>query len=1066
MSIKKQFILRTSRCRSWFLLKAVFLCVLCFVSTVCFGQNPDEIKISSIIVDENGETVIGANVMIKGTTKGTTTDLDGKFSMAAPKNGMIEITYIGYQAQQIRVDKVPIKIQLIQISKALEELVVIGYGAQTKKSLVGAIAQVKGESVKSRGVFTNMTDALSGIMPGVTVLTSTGIPGGSDVEYDGPGGNNESQILIRGKSSWNGTAPLFLVDGIERKMNDIDINEIESVSVLKDASATAVYGVKGANGVILITSKRGQLGKPQISVEVNYSLKSISKLTTPLDSYQGLLARNYAIVAETPIYGDTYWYSRYTPERILNYYKDQAYPEQYTNTNWLKYLTKDFAPSSKFTLTASGGSDFVKYFVNMGFTYDGDLFNTNIKNLEGIKPEMYYKRFNFRSNLDFNLTKTTQFRFNLSGYYGQQQANGGNGISSSTVFRSLYNQAPNAPLPIYSDGIYGDTNPEIPTGDNPFIVMMQSGIDKYNRTAINTDFELKQDLGFVTKGLSLKGKLAFDNLFRSQGRNVNQSWQYNVRKYYNTLTQEWVFNVPSRMDGYDFVTDPPAYTNEFQDANDLSQAQRNLYYEVGLNYSKYFGKHNIGAMVLWSRQDYLIGSNWPNKREDWVGRLTYDYLGRYLVETNGAYNGSAKFGPKYRFDFFPSLALGWRISEERLLKNHFKQIDNLKLRFSIGLIGSDNVNASSFPYMTSYNAPPNNYRLSSFGKGVVNTQYNQPYVEGAVGNPDLHWETARKIDVGLDFGFLKMFTGTADYFNEYRYNMLIPGNEQAIPFYYTQSLPPANLGSVRSNGFEVEINFQKKVGDVNLRASYNWTIAQNKVINKDDPQLKPEYQKRAGYAIGQLNQKIVQGIQTSYDDLYTGVQPQSDAEKAKLLPGDYRFIDFNSDGVINTDDSEPFAYPTYPINTYGFSIGAEYKRISINLQFYGMYNVSLGYSDFTEFKYGGAVIYQNLIDRSATPEYGVANPTWRQYVYMRTTDAGGSATTFDASFLRLKSAEISYSFPSKLIQKLSLDNARVYINGNNLLYFSKLPIDIEGNNVNFNNYPTMKAVSMGLKLTF
>ena len=1020
-------------------------------------------KVTGVVVDENNQTVIGANIIVNGTNNAAITDINGRFSIEASENSQLRISYIGYETKAVNIDKkTSLKISLEQSLKTLDEVVVVGYGMQKKETVVGSVTQVNSDVIKERGVVSNITDALSGSMPGVIVMTPTGIPGGQSNNAWGA----SSFILIRGTNTWNNTSPLVLVDGIERNMNDIDINEISSFSVLKDASATAVFGVKGANGVILITTKRGQIGKPKVPFETNYSLKSVSLMNSPVDSYQALMARNYAIVGELAVGGATQW-GKYIPERELNYYRDKIDPEKYTDVNWFDFMTRDYSISSKYNVTVSGGSDFVKYFTSVGYIQDGDILNTGTPNSKGVAPEFRYDRFNFRSNFDFNITKTTQLSVNLSGYIGKQQMSAGN---YPKIMSGIANASPNSPLPIYSDGVYGATDP-VTTAENAYKVMMTSGTDTYNRNSFKSDFELKQQLDFITKGLSFKSKFSFDNYYLSRGREINDDGSYISKRWDNT-TNDWIYTYPSVTTGFEFVPTPLGYTNEYIDASAAEQTLRNVYYEFGLTYSRKFNSHRIGALALMSREDFVTGSNWPNKREDWVGRITYDYESKYLLEVNGAYNGSAKFGPNFRFDFFPSFAAGWRISEEKFIKKILPQLTNLKLKYSIGLIGSDNFNGvGMWPFITSYVSNPD--KLSRFGNSAfTETPYNLAFREGTPGNPDVRWEKARKQDIGLEFDlFNGLFSGSADYFNEFRSDMLIAGNQRNVPDFYGAAPSAVNSGEVQSKGLELELKIQKKIGKVNLWAAGNWTQAVNKIIYKEDPALMPAYQKKAEYSIGQNTSYVIDGIVQSWDQMYTGVLYETGyTNNTTIIPGDYRMIDYNADGVINSQDIVPYQYANYPQNTYGFSFGGNYSGFALSIQFYGSYNVSINASERLEFENTMPVVFPDIISRTWTPEYGNSNPNWRAFNTTRNSTKGsllGNSTMYDGSFLRLKTAELSYTFPKKWMNKLSVDRCRVYLNGNNLFFWSNMPFDLEGTNfVTYSNYPTTKLYNLGLQVTF
>lgn len=1009
--------------------------------------------VKGVVMDENGEALIGVNIVEQGTTNGTISDLDGNFVLnLSKKDAVLVASYVGYDNAKVKVSSNLVKIVMKESSELLEEVVVVGYGAQKKESVVGSIAQVKGEDLKMKGAMTNLTDALSGTMPGVTVMTTNGNPGGGG-EY-----GEESQILIRGMGTWNnGAQPLILVDGMERSMNDVDVNEIENFSVLKDASATAVFGVKGANGVILITTKRGEKGKAKVTAEANFTMKTLSKVEKPVGSYDARVARNYAIVSEAPLNGDKYW-QYFTTADDLELYRNQSRPEEYTDVDYQDYVLKNAAYSTKYNVNISGGTDFVRYFTSLGYIYDGDIFDTENK-VRGYNPQFRYDRFNFRTNLDFTLTKTTQFKVNLSGYYGKQQTPG-NGVHN--MWYSVYKYSPSGALPVYSDGTFGFDNMDADRlGFNGYFYMMADGTKVSNRTSITTDFELKQDLDFITKGLSFKGRFSFDNYFTTTGRQINDDISNYTRKIFNTTTGEWHYEIPAvGQDGFDFYPDPLGYVTEKPSA---SGTKRNMYYELSLSYNRKFDEHNIGALALFSRQEYATGSSWPGKREDWVGRVTYDYAGRYLAEVNAAYNGSEKFGPKYKFDFFPSFALGWRLSEESFIKDNLPFISNLKLKYSIGWVGNDNLSGvGKWPYATLWSDGGDK---PWFGYPVFKQTTYPITKEGTPGNPDLHWEKARKQNLGIELGvFNNLITANVDVFKDNRYDMLVGASQRLIPDFFGQTPPAANIGKVESHGAEIELKFRKNWKDFGIWGGYNWTVAKNKVIYKEDPELKPAYQKNAGYAINQIRTNPVTGIIQSWDDMYTTVKYLNPSTNTTLLPGQYQLTDFNGNGVIDDNDAAPYGYHNYPQNTYGFSLGFSYKNWSLSCQFYGVYNVNINAYEICEFDYNSDCVYERNLEETWTPEYN-GEGTYRG-LSMTNKSPTGSSVFYDGSYLRLKTMQLSYSFPKEWMKKLSISGLSVFVNGNNLFFWSDLPIDIEGRNFTLKSYPNVKQINVGAKVSF
>jgi TonB-linked SusC/RagA family outer membrane protein len=1039
-------------------------------------QKPTEVtqqkkSVKGTVLDETNAPMIGVSVIEKGTTNGTVTNINGIFELkVSTANAKLVFSYIGYDGKEVKVDQPALQVQLLPNSKQIDEVVVVGYSSQKKQSVVGSIAQTTGESLKTKGGVTNLANAISGTMPGVTVMTSAGSPGG-----------NDQQILIRGMNTWNDASPLILVDGVERNMNDIDMNEVSTVSVLKDASATAVFGVRGANGVILITTKQGNNGKPKVNLEVNSAFKSVSKVERQLGSYDALLARNYALVNELPLpMPQASWTTYYTPDRILGYFRDQTDPLKYPDVDWASYMLQPYTKTDKYAINISGGTDFVKYFTSISYVADGDILKS-VPNPKGYQPEFSYKRYNFRTNLDFNLTKTTQFKVNLSGYYGKQQQPG-SGIGP--IATGIYRHSPTS-IPIYPDGIYGtdETTSDV-YGSNVFRILQISGTKSTGRTSLTSDFEISQKLDFITKGLSAKAKYSYDNYFTTSGVDISDNENV-ITKRFDIPTNTWVTTIPTiGSDGFDVFPTPLGYSAE----NTGGGTQSRVYYDVSLNYNRSFGKNNIGALALFSRQEAVTGTAWPVKREDWVARVTYNYDEKYLAEVNGAYNGSDQFGPGHKFSLFPSLALGWRISEEKFMKESIPQISNLKVKYSLGLVGNDNLKGIQWGYLTTWrnwdkagtaDGPFQQFGYPNYG---YSPYYSDPtktpvpvYVEGTPGNPNLQWEMAKKQNIGVELGlFNGLFTGSADFFNEHRWNVLMVGSTiTAYPTYVGATAPPSNLGIIDSHGLELDFKLQKKFGKVNLWASYNWTEAINKIVSKADPELAPAYQKQAGYAINQNNTLITAGVMKSWDQMYTVAGYDGTVGNNKNgIPGDIYLVDFNSNGVIDKYDSAPNGYSTYPQNTYGFSFGGDYAGFSMMVQFYGVYNATLMEGPTYEFINNSPTITQLTLDRTYQPEYQNANPDYPSLSIKRTSLKGnnvlgyGSSMNFDASYLRLKTAEISYTVPKAFSKKFLIENMRFYINGNNLLFWSKLAVDIEGANPSTGVYPNSKNVNLGLSLTF
>ena len=1038
-------------------LKGICLIIMCTFSLSMYAQNA---TVSGIVEDTAGIPLIGVTVQVEGESIGTVTDLDGNFTLLnVPTNATLLVTYVGMQSQTIQLNgRTNLSIILMEDTEMLDEVVVVGFGQQRKESVVGAIAQTNSKVLERTGGVTSLGQALTGNLPGVVTMTTSGKPGEEDPE-----------IVIRGVSTWNNSEPLVLVDGIERPMSGIDINSVATISVLKDASATAVFGVRGANGVILITTKRGEEGKANIDINVSSTMKTYSKLPGLLDSYDALSLRNRVIENELGYAPDQF--INYRPQDILNKYRypaNLAEFERYPNVNWVDELLKDVATSFNANVNVSGGTNFVKYFVSMDYTNEGDIYKP-VDNNRGYDTGFGYNRLNVRSNLDFTLTKTTQFRVNLSGSHAVTK--GTNYMDyENLVWSAFYGIAPDAFRPRYSDGSYGYYHPN-PTqaATNSMADLSLNGVGYTTQDRLNTDFTLEQDLGFFLKGLSIHGRLAFDNSFRESNRGVNDrdDWEDDPFKWIDPETGNEFTNVT--IDGnnkFDYQNNIAWMTGSGQ-VDDWATYRR-LNYSSQLNYQNTFGFHTVGAMGNFSREQYSSGSRLPTYRENWVFRTTYDYDRRYMLEYNGAYNGSEIFAAENRFAFFQSGAVGWMFSEEPLIKNlDWKWMDMLKFRGSFGQIGDDNINGR-WLYMDTWGYGPQEPNQSgAFNQAITGINPNQSpyqwYYESQVGNPNLQWEVSTKLDLAADFAlFNGVISGSFDYFTENRSNILLAGDRRSVPSYYGVTAPTANLGEVDTKGFEVEVRWNKAINsDWRLWGNVFYTKATSKIVEADDPFFKPEYQKLANKAIGQNNSYVDHGYYNNWDELYGSTG--HDALNETRIPGNYIILDYDADGIISEFDNVPYGYTGIPQNTVNTQIGADYKGWSFFVQFYGVNNVtryvglsSLGGVRNTAFDEGS---YWSKDDINAD----VPLPRWGTIASPYTS---GTRFLHDGSYLRLKYAELSYTFSKEeWIKKIGLTNLKVFANGNNLYLWTNMPDDRESNTGGNSAYPTQKRFNLGLRIS-
>ena len=1050
------------------LIRQTFLAILMLMaySSTLYAQ---DITVKGTVKDANAEPLIGATVIVKGNSAlGTVTDFDGNFTLKVPSEAAtLVFTYVGMTSREIVVGKQRVINVVLNDNTQLNEVVVVGYGQQKKASVVGAITQTTGETLQRAAGITDIGAALTGNLPGVITTASSGIPG-----------EEEPQIVIRGASSWNNSAPLVLVDGIERPMSSVDIQSVATISVLKDASATAVYGVKGANGVILITTKRGAEGKAQIGVSANAIMKIPSKLPDKYDSYDALVARNVAVEHELNLNPESFAYMK--PLSFIQNYRNQTTVEQrerYPNVDWQDVMFKDYAMSYNANLNVSGGTKFVKYFASVDFMTESDLFKS-FPTGRHYDRSISFNRVNVRSNLDFNITKTTVFKVNIAGSNGKQKSpwergyewdNGSSlGWQMSQMWAGVYNISPDAFLPQYSDGSWGYL-PGSTNVSNSAQTSSIGGVQEITTTRINTDFVLEQQLDFITKGLSFRGMISWDNVFREDRRGIADLYNDPQLKWIDPETGAVNYKQP--YEGYDRFDYTMGNKWSTQGGNVNNWAtQRNLNYQLQLNWAREFGKHDVTAMGLFSRQQYGTGSEIPHYRQDWVFRTTYAYADKYFVEYNGAYNGSEQFSKDNRLAFFSSGAIGWMISEEPFMR-HLREkhiVDMLKLRASYGEIGDDNIGAR-FLYMTqwayggrtSLDVTPS----GGFNAGDTSTG-GSPYIfyrEATVGNPNVKWETVKKTNIGLDYGlFGGLFTGALEFFHDKRVDILVSGSK-LVPTYFGQSPSVVNLGEVTTKGYEFEIRFNKVfTNGIRLWANASMTHAENKIKKRDDQPLLPSYMKQAGYSIGQTHAYLDKGMMQTYDDIYGS--PAHNSSDNQKLPGDYYIVDFDADGVISSNDNVPYGYTGTPQNTYNATIGFEWKGFSCFAQFYGVTNVT---RDVTMISLSDPML-ANVYDQGtwwSTDHYNadVLTPRFNS----KPTYYYGTQYLCDGSYIRLKNVEIAYTFTQPWIHKLGVKDLKVFVSGNNLWLWTRMPDDRESNFSSNGGatgaYPTVKRINFGVK---
>ena len=1043
---------------------------------VCASAWAQGIAVKGTVTDSNGEPLIGASVVIKGNTSvGTVTDFDGNFALSVPsESSTIVISYVGMNTKEQKVGKQRTFNVTLTDNTQLSEVVVVGFGQQKKASVVGAITQTTGEVLERAAGIGSVGAALTGNLPGVATIASTGQPGEED-----------PRIYIRGAAAWNQDAqPLILVDGVKREIKSVDVTSVATISVLKDASATAVYGVEGANGVILITTKRGVEGKARIDVGFNATLKAVSKLPRKYDSYDGYMLRNQAIEHELALGGAASW-AYYRPQTFINLFRDQDYTvkpnydaagnylgdysqaERYPNVDWQEEMFKNYTFSYNTNINFSGGTKFVKYFVAFDFQNEGDM--TKIwDNNQGYEGGYAYNRLNVRSNLDFQITKTTQFKVNLAGSNAQQKSPryyyGNNGeFFQQQNWAGAYRMPPNVYPVQFANGAWGFSRLAASNMSNSPMSVSTSGYELKTITRVFTDFALEQNLDFITKGLIARGTISWDNQFNEGDRGISAAGGGHVNNTAYIVPEEgqlvWENEIYPKT-GFDYY-EKRDWSTQSGSVNYTSRATE---MSLQLFWARQLGDHNVSLMGNWKRRINAGNAELENRREDWVFRTTYDFKSRYFAEFNGAYNGSQRFSPDNRFAFFCSGALGWMVSDEKFMKTlkEKKIIDMLKIRGSIGEIGDDSA-GKRFAYLTEWTVTNNG---NGFAMSLDGS--NSPFVgykESGIAMPDLRWATVKKMNLGFDYAFLGgMFAGSFDWFRDDRYDIFISGANRSVPSYFgAATTPDINKGKMKNSGFEIELRFNKVLNNgMRFWTNANYTYAHNEIILKDDPALIPSYRKAQGYSQGQYTSFIDNGFIGTYDELYS--TPAREKDDNQVLIGDHYIVDFNGDGVVDeTNDQAPYGYTGNPEHTYNATIGWEWKGFSMFAQLYGVIGVT---RDVTLTSFGDQLLTVYDTGQWWNPVDGTGEVVVPRFA-TQVSYNNGTQYLFDGSYFRLKNVEVAYTWTKGWIKKLGFSSLKLYLNGNNLLLITKMPDDRESNygwSGSGGAYPTVRRYNLGIKL--
>jgi TonB-linked SusC/RagA family outer membrane protein len=1046
-------------------MKKFFLFLLIFQASWTLTAHGQDKVVAGQVTDTTGP-VIGASIIEKGLpTNGTTSDQDGNFrlSLRGTSNTII-VSTTGHITREVNLQgRSYVSVNMVSRgATAMNEVVVVGFGRQKKVTMTGAVSSVNGKELRENPS-ASLQNTLSGRLPGFFSQQTSGRPGADGATF-----------YIRGQSSYNvgSNQPLIIVDDIEFTYDQfarIDPNEIESLSILKDASTTAIYGVKGANGVVIVTTRRGRTGAPQISVRTETSLMQPAKIPHYLGSYETALLYNQAMLndyrANPPGNppGSIPFVPRFS-DRDLELYRDGTDPYGHPDINWREVLFKKFSRQYRANFDISGGSERVKYFVSLGYLMQDGILK-NFSKASDINSNYFHNRYNYRSNLDIKVTKSTDLRLDLYGNIGQVNTpNVGSPFGYNDVFyeySSFYSLAPWA-YPLYNpDGTYGYSQWQRSTGggnnyntNNIIGRLSHYGYNRSNENNINLITTATQKLDFLAKGLSLKGTLSYASTYG----------------YSRSMTRD---QFPS------FIYNPDTKGYEPRDANVYRMRRLFIGYNPGstirrvnvqaiLNYDRTFKSHRVYALGLVNQSSVMqFSSNSaynfiPNNFRGFTGRIGYSYKEKYLFEMNSAYNGSDLFAEENRYGFFPAVSAGWNISEEKFFANTFKFIDRLKLRGSYGLVGNDRIGGGfNYYYQQTYSGS------SGYSFGIQHNQYGG-IIEGRLPNEEVTWEKENKLDLGIDFGlFGNKLSGAIDYFDNNRYDILTSrGTVSAV---FGQALPPVNLGRVNNHGYEIELNYNSSIGkEFTYRLKGTYSVAKNKILYQDEPSQLYDYQSFTGNSIGQQRVYIWTG--SFYKD--SADIANSPRTVSPAYPGDLKYADMNKDNLINQYDMVVTGYSNVPNTTYGFQVGFSFKGFSLSTFFQGAknFNVRAVAEAIRPFSSNMMEVHK----RAWTPELGDNAAFPRLSFNPGVSDALSNPSTFwflPGDYLRLKTAELAYSLPKKLVDRMKVRSIRVYTNGYNLLTWTKLSklyeLDPE---INTNSdrviYPPQRIFNFGLNVTF
>lgn len=1000
-----------------------------FISSMAVAQRN---KVTGTVKDNNDLPLPGVSVVVQGTPRGVITDIDGTFSIDVSPKDKLVFSFLGMETTIVEVGtQTNLNVKIQEQKNTLDEVTVVGFGKQRKTSVIGAITSVSVNDLKIP--VGNISTSLAGKMAGVVAMQRTGEPGSS------------GDFWIRGVGTFGtNNRPLILVDGVERPLDLVDNEDIETFSILKDATATAVYGVRGANGVVLITTRKGTEGKPRINVKTEYGFLSPTKMPKMANAVQWIDLYN-------ELYREKDGHDFYSTDDIQKF-MDGSDPDLYPNVDWIKEIYKTSTTNQKVNINVTGGTSNIKYYVSGAYYGENGIYNAHKSDFN---PSMRWQRFNFRTNLDIDLSKNTVLNINMSIQYDVKNRPNSKSGSTDLLWINSYQVTPVAIPPIYSDGTLARP---MSAGVNPYNTLNKTGyVQEFNNNAQSL-IGLTHDFSeYFIDGLKLNAKFSWDVV-----NNSNIIRSLNPSTYFATgRDDEGKLIFHKNNEGSDYMT--------FSKSN---MGNRIIYAETSLTYDRVFDSdHRVGGLLLFNLREKVnnipstYNESLPYRNLGLAGRLTYSFKDKYFIEGNFGYNGSENFAPSKRFGLFPSVAVGYLMSSEKFFEPLLPVIDLLKFKVSYGKIGNDQIGDGTrrFAFNSDMNQSAGGYVFGESGKtNLTGVSIGYP------GNSEVSWEQSTKTNVGIEFSLFRQLKFQVDYFEDSREKIFIL--KEDIPSVEGISVRPyLNLGKMKNQGIDASLEYFKKIGNFSISGRGNFTYNRNEKLYDDKPTPVMLYQDLVGRPLYQQFGFVSLGYFESEEDILNSPRQMF----GPVRPGDVKFRDINGDGVINEYDKIAIGRTHVPEINYGFGISVGWKGLDVSFFFQGVGNVT-GFLDgnpvngFEQNAYMAGVFEDIVVNRwrPENPDPNAKYPRMALEVSQNNKQLGTHKQR-DMSFMRLKNAEIGYTIPKQITNKIRVSTLRIYIQGVNLLNYAKFDLwDPEIGNSQGAVYPNMRTISCGVNLNF